>query len=49
MTTIGAALMGGAWLWDKFGGKVVEQVGKSGGDVGHQAWKKLSWKTASER
>jgi len=49
MTTIGAALVGGAWLWDRFGAKVVEQAGKLGGDAGQQAWKKMSWKTAAER
>ncbi len=49
MTTIGAALVGGAWLWDKFGAKVVEQAGKLGGDAGHQLWGKFGWKAAAER
>jgi len=48
MTTIAAALLGGAWLWDKFGDKVVEQAAKLGGDAGRQAWKKINWKAAAE-
>jgi len=49
MTTIGAALIGGAWLWDKFGENVVGQVGKLGGGAGLQAWKKINWKASAER
>ena len=49
MTTIGAALLSGAWLWDTFGAKVAEQAGKVGAGAGLQVWKKINWKTSAER
>jgi predicted NACHT family NTPase len=48
MTTIGAALLGGAWLWEKFGEKVVEHFSRQGSDIVHEAWNKTSWKDAAE-
>lgn len=48
MTTIAAAAAG-AWLWDKFGEKIVAQAGKAGGESGRQLWGKVGWKAAAER
>lgn len=49
MTTIGAALLGGAWLWDKFGDKVLEQAGKLLDDTGRHIYKNFDWQHAAER
>lgn len=48
MTTIAAAAAG-AWLWDKFGEKIVVHAGKVGSYTGHHLWGKVSWKAAAER
>ncbi len=41
--------MAGAWLWETFGGKVVERAGQHGGEAARGLWQRIDWQRAAEQ